>query len=355
MAFRIQPPLPLLALCLVASGLGAQTPVPPSAVVEVTATRFPEDPAKVPASITVYSARELADRGATDLRSALALAAGVYVAPGGDGGPASSVPEFWGLKEFDAFLLVLDSVPWGGAFNPALSSLSLEGVERIEVQRGAAPVLYGATSFVGVIHVIRGVPQDTQGMARLALGTHGSGGAAVVLRLPAAAGVDSSLIVDHDRQGFADARTDFKRSHLLWQNRIQALDGVFRVNLEATAVDQQPASPFVRVGKALTTLVPLDANHNPAGAFLNDRRTALTLGYDRAAGGSALWTTTLSGSRASQDVFRGFLTDVTTSAPNAHGFRERVDLTDLYFDSHLTWTTTSMARARAAAGTSTTS
>ena len=128
-----------LAVALVGLGLGAQTPLPPSAVVEVTATRFPEDPAKVPASITVYSARELADRGATDLRSALALAAGVYVAPGGDGGPASSVPEFWGLKEFDAFLLVVDGVPWGGAFNPALSTLSLEGVERIEVQRGAAP------------------------------------------------------------------------------------------------------------------------------------------------------------------------------------------------------------------------
>jgi iron complex outermembrane recepter protein len=327
-----------LALALVGLGLGAQTPLPPSAVVEVTATRFPEDPAKVPASITVYSARELADRGATDLRSALALAAGVYVAPGGDGGPASSVPEFWGLKEFDAFLLVVDGVPWGGAFNPALSTLSLEGVERIEVQRGAAPVMYGATSFVGVIHIIRGVSSDTQGSARLSLGTHGSGGAAVALRLPAAAGVDSSLIVDHDKQGFADARTDFKRSHALWQNRIQALDGVFRVNLEATVVDQQPASPVVRVGKALTDQVPLDANHNPAGAFLNDRRTALTVGYDRTAGGSALWSTTLSGSRASHDVFRGFLTDVSLAAPNAHGFRERVELADLYFDTHLTWT-----------------
>jgi len=318
-------------------GLAAQTP-PPSAVVEVTATRFPEDPAKVPASITVYSARELADRGATDLRSALALAAGVYLAPGGDAGPASSVPEFWGLKEFDAFLLVVDGVPWGGAFNPALSTLSLEGVERIEVQRGAAPVLYGATSFVGVIQVIRGLPQDTQGSARLSLGTHGSGGAALALRLPAAAGVDSSLIVDHDQQGFADPRTDFKRTHALWQNRIQALDGVFRVNLEVAAMDQQPASPFPRVGKALTDQVPLDANHNPAGAFVNDRRTTLTLGYDRTAGTAALWSTTLSGSRASQDVFRGFLTDVSNTDPNAHGFRERVDLTDLYFDSHLTWT-----------------
>jgi iron complex outermembrane receptor protein len=312
--------------------------VPPSAVVEVTATRFPEDPAKVPASITVYSAQDLADRGVTDLRSALSLAAGVYLAPGGDAGPASSVPEFWGLKEFDAFLLVVDGVPWGGAFNPALATLSLEGVERIEVQRGAAPVMYGATSFVGVIHIIRRPPQDGEGAARLTLGTHGTSGAAVSLRLPQAHGVDASLIVDHDKQGFADPRTGFTRTHLLWQNRFQALDGAFRVDLESTAVDQQPASPFPRVGKALTTLVPLDANHNPGGAFLNDRRTTLTTGYDRTLSTGALWTTTLSVSRSSQDVLRGFLTDVSTSSPNAHGFREIIDLTDLYLDSHLTWT-----------------
>jgi outer membrane receptor protein involved in Fe transport len=53
---------------------------------------------------------------------------------------------------------------------------------------------------------------------------------------------------------------------------------------------------------------------------------------------STLWTTTLSTSRARQDVFRGFLTEVSSTAPNAHGFRERLDLTDVYFDSHLTWT-----------------
>jgi iron complex outermembrane receptor protein len=325
------------ALVMTASGLGAET-APPSAVVEVTATRFPEDPAKVPASITVLTAKDLADRGATDLRSALAMAAGVFIAPGGDGGPASSVPEFWGLKEFDAFLLVVDGVPWGGAFNPALSTLSLEGVERIEVQRGAAPVMYGATSFVGVIHIIHGLPVDVQGSARLSLGTHGTGGAGVSLRLPTWAGVDSSLIVDHDKQGFEDVRTEFQRNHLLWRNRLQAADGVFHFDLEAAAVDQKPASPFPRVGAVLTDLVPLGANHNPADAHLNDRRFTLTTGYDRILATSILWTSTLSISRARQDVFRGFLTDVVTTDPNAHGFRERIDLTDIYFDSHLTWT-----------------
>ncbi|MCX6943422.1 MAG: MFS transporter, partial [Opitutales bacterium] len=40
-------------------------------------------------------------------------------------GPAGSAPGFWGLREVDAFLLVVDGVPYGGAFNPALASLDL--------------------------------------------------------------------------------------------------------------------------------------------------------------------------------------------------------------------------------------
>src|SRR5215475_1071560 len=122
--------------------------------VEVTATRLPEEPEQVPAAIEVLSGDELRGRGATDLRTALSPAIGVEIAPGGDAGPAGSVPAFWGLKEFDAFLLVVDGVPWGGAFNPALTTLDLNDLDRIEVLRGPAPVTYGATSFVGVIHVV---------------------------------------------------------------------------------------------------------------------------------------------------------------------------------------------------------
>src|SRR5579859_7840446 len=87
--------------------------------IQVTATRVPEDVEQVPASITVITGAELEQRGATDLATALANVAGVAIAPGGDAGPRSSIPELWGLREFDAFLLVVDGVPYGGAFNPA--------------------------------------------------------------------------------------------------------------------------------------------------------------------------------------------------------------------------------------------
>src|SRR2546421_9978185 len=122
--------------------------------VEVTTTRLPEDPQDVPSAVEVFNGDELRIRGYHDLGSALTFAIGVEVAPGGDGGPASSVPGFWGLKELDAFLLVVDGVPWGGSFNPALATLDLNDIERIEVVRGPAPVTYGATSFVCVIHIV---------------------------------------------------------------------------------------------------------------------------------------------------------------------------------------------------------
>jgi outer membrane receptor protein involved in Fe transport len=199
----------------------APTPAPQapsySEVVQVTATRIPEESAKVPAAIDVIGAAELHDRGAGDLASALALAAGVDVAVGGDGGPASSVPEFWGLKEFDAFLLVVDGVPWGGAFNPALATLDLGDVERIEVQRGAAPVMYGATSFVGVVQVVRRPPAATPTALSLSGGSFKSGSGALTARLPKWSGFDSALSAEIDRRGFKDERTSWRRGHVLWR------------------------------------------------------------------------------------------------------------------------------------------
>src|SRR5204863_4037114 len=147
-------------------------------------------------------------RGADDLRSAVSAVAGVDVAPGGDNGPASSVPEFWGLKEFDAFLLVVDEVPWGGAFNPALSTLDVEDLDHVEVLRGPAPVMYGATSFVGVVHVVHRAATDPAREARVSLGRFGTGRAVAALPFRLA-GFDSRLSADVARVGFSDDRTGF--------------------------------------------------------------------------------------------------------------------------------------------------
>ena len=169
----------------------------------------------------------------------------------------------------------------------------------------------------------------------------------VALRLPSWAGFDSSLAADVTKQGFSDPRTEFTKSHLLWRNRTVAGDGSFHFDVDAVALDQKPASPSPRVGKLLTDLVPLDSNQNPDGAYLNQRQAALNLGYDRQLGGGATWSTLLAFSHSNTSVFRGFLVDVATTDPNAHGFRERIQQTDLYFDTHVAGTIASSGRAAA--------
>jgi outer membrane receptor protein involved in Fe transport len=302
--------------------------------VEVTATRVPEDPKNVPAAIEVFSGDELSAQGARDLRSALALATGVEIAPGGDSGPASSVPDFWGLKEFDAFLLVVDGVPWGGAFNPALTALNLSDIDRIEVLRGPAPVMYGATSFVGVIQVVHKSADDRQKTLDLHGGSYGSGGGAFSSPVPLWGDWASRLTLEGEREGFSDPRTSFRRGHGLWRvARKPTASNREWLNADLNWLDQDPASPRPLLGTGLTPLVPGDANQNMAGAFLNDHRGTVTAGFDRAVG-SAQWSTSASVSRDAQDDFRGFLTDIGDDPDNAHGFREKIYLTDFYLDSH---------------------
>src|SRR2546428_730485 len=181
----------LMTMTIAASGVaGTSSPAidPNAERIEITATRIPEDADTVPGSMTIVTGDDLRARGARDLRDALALAVGLDIAPGGDAGPLASVPELWGLKEFDAFLLVVDGVPWGGAFNPDLATLSMENIDRIEILRGAAPVMYGATSFVGVIHVIHRIA-GAPGNGRLSFGNYSSGGASASVPLSQSAAI----------------------------------------------------------------------------------------------------------------------------------------------------------------------
>jgi len=202
--------LPVAALLLWgARGQGApladqaapgSSPTPYEEHVQVITSKVPESVRTTPASVTVITGDELARRGAYNLRSALLVVAGIDVAAGGDGGPAGSIPELWGLKEFDAFLLTVDGVPWGGAFNPSLETLDLTDVVRIEILRGAAPVTYGATSFAGVINVVRQGPREGGPSLRAAAGSYGTGSLAWRTPLPSRAGLESALDFDLERR-----------------------------------------------------------------------------------------------------------------------------------------------------------
>src|ERR1700674_4702953 len=174
--------------------------------VVVTATRIPEPVDRIPADISIVSGKEAAARGATDMAGVLSLVPGVEAPAGGDAGPSSAVPSFWGLHEFDAFLLVVDGVPWGGAFNPAITTLDFTGTQRVEVLKGAAPVMYGATSFVGVVHAIHYPAGQASDEADFAYGSYGSMRGSASLALPQVDGYRQSLALDGQNLGFSDSR-----------------------------------------------------------------------------------------------------------------------------------------------------
>lgn len=299
--------------------------------VTITATRIPEPVDQIPASVTTVAGTELRERDAWDLASALSVVSGVEAPAGGDAGPSSSVPSFWGLHEFDAFLLVMDQVPWGGAFNPAITTLNLNDVERIEVLKGAAPVMYGATSFVGVVHVLHYPAGEASDEASVALGSYGSARGAAAFALPGSGDFRQSLATDGESLGFADGREKVSDGRVLYRGALDLGTGTLNVDANLSIVRDVPPSPVIREGSALTRLTPLNANFNPADAALDEDKYQLAVSYTRPTPWGD-WETLASFSHSHVDDIRAFLhPDLSGAADTQNQSRS---ILDDYFDTH---------------------
>jgi len=301
--------------------------------VVVTATRIPEPADRVPADISVVSGKELVDRGASNMASALSLVPGVEAPAGGDAGPSSAVPAFWGLHEFDAFLLVVDGVPWGGAFNPGITTLDFNDIERIEILKGSAPVMYGATSFVGVVHAIHYPAGEAANEADAAYGNYGSVKGSTSFVLPQVGDWRESLAADGESLGFADAREIVSNEHALYRGEGDLGPGKLRVDADLTFVRDVPPSPAIRVGTGLTTLTPINANFNPADAKIDEDKYHLAVGYSLPTAWGA-WDTLASFAYSDITDIRAFLHLDLSGAADTQNQRRYID--DGYFDTHLT-------------------
>jgi iron complex outermembrane recepter protein len=300
--------------------------------VQVTATRVEESVDRIPVAMTVISSDQIRERGARNLTQALALVAGVEITQGGDGGPAGSVPAFMGLREFDAFLLVVDGVPYGGAFNPQLTLLDMNNVERIEVMRGAAPVTYGSTSFVGVIHVIHYAAGQAPNQVAAGFGTSSSGYARGAYNLSET----STLSFNVDRHNLADKDAGFDSILAQYRSAFELGDGKTSFDVSVARVSQDPTSPVVREGPRLTSRTPLDSNHNPSDGNITERRVQVGGNYTlpTRAGEFAV---TAALARTTADLTRGFLNSLSNNPAikNANGYRQERTITDVYLNAQL--------------------
>ena len=145
----------------------------------VSATRTSKSPAEVPNGAAVVSGEELRRRGARTLADALADVVGLDAADGSDNGSRMPNIGMWGLKEFDALLITLDGVPVGGPFNPSLTQIRVDDIDRIEIVKGPQGTMYGVSAFAGMIQVFSRREEDGIGHVTLGGGSfndrHASG------------------------------------------------------------------------------------------------------------------------------------------------------------------------------------
>ncbi|HEY5020292.1 MAG TPA: TonB-dependent receptor plug domain-containing protein, partial [Steroidobacteraceae bacterium] len=128
----------------------------------VNAARFPEDARRLPASVTVLSAEDIARSAAKTLPDLLAEQVGITLKDFfGNNGAATGIDlRGFGITGAQNTLILLDgqrvtdidlsSVQW--------SAIPLSSIERIEIQRGTGAVLYGDGASAGVINIITRSP-----------------------------------------------------------------------------------------------------------------------------------------------------------------------------------------------------
>ena len=135
--------------------LAAQEPRDTTSLAEivVTADRYPTRADSVAATVTVITGEELRTQGIRYVGDALRQVPGVQVVQNGSFGATSSL--FLRGGQSDYVKVLVDGVPAnqpGGSYD--WSALATDNVERIEVLRGPASVIYGSDAVTGVVQII---------------------------------------------------------------------------------------------------------------------------------------------------------------------------------------------------------
>jgi vitamin B12 transporter len=118
----------------------------------VTATNLPTPADAVVSSVTIISGEDLRAQGLHFVQDALREIPGAMVVQNGSFGAVSSL--FLRGGESDYVKVLVDGVPVnqsGGAYNWA--NLTTDNVDRIEILRGPASVIYGSDAVTGVVQV----------------------------------------------------------------------------------------------------------------------------------------------------------------------------------------------------------
>lgn len=147
----------------------------PSLDFVVTAGRTAEEASSVPAQVTVITADDIADSGATSVVQVLKRAPGVSFLEA-LAGPGTEAVSMRGFSEnsFGRVLVLIDGVRLNNPDMQAINwnTIALSDIDRIEVLDGGASVLYGNNAVAGVINII--TKKATAGATTAIAGSVGS-------------------------------------------------------------------------------------------------------------------------------------------------------------------------------------
>ncbi|MGH9441690.1 MAG: TonB-dependent receptor [Thermoanaerobaculia bacterium] len=327
-----------------AVALAQTTPDPgqPSAAVSetvvVSATRGPEIETEIPGQATVLTGDELRRENVKTVAEALQDVVGLDTGEGSDNGSHQPNIGLWGLKEFDALLVMVDGVPVGGPFNPSLSQINVDDVDRIEIVKGPQGTLYGVSGFAGMIQIF------TKGASE---GTHASisGGSFSEGRVDASTNFKvgrSRLRVFGDLErskGWQD-RTDFKDDRGGFRLDTPLTGGNFAVIFNAYRSTQFFGSPLPVDPPSGETIegFQVDRNYAVGGARLDHRLASLTTDLQKQLSDVFTLQNTLSYTNDDQISVRSFVDagSVVGNAVDSSGVALKPVEKDLYEDVHLT-------------------
>jgi vitamin B12 transporter len=184
------------------------------APIVVTATRVPIASAASPATVSVVSGDELRLRGVTSVADAIRAMAGATFAQSGSFGGVTSLFLRGGESKYVKVLVDGVSVnDPGGAFD--FGTLTVDNVDRIEVVRGPASVLYGADAVTGVVQIFtRRGRGDLRAVVSARGGTYGSSDADATVTAGLANGDFSLGLARHSTRGIYDFNSAYHNNVL---------------------------------------------------------------------------------------------------------------------------------------------
>jgi vitamin B12 transporter len=291
--------------------------------VVVTALRVASKNIDTPAYVNSYTQEELKDTGAINVLDALQFTEGITYNSMGPGGQSYSTMNskavIRGAEK--GTLVLVDGVKMNmnGYYN--LEDIPLENVERVEVVKGAASVLYGSEAFGGVINII--TKKSVNNRFMLSRGSYDQ----INHSLSVQAG---NLSITGVMQGMGTVKEISDTGMALGGSDKQSLQWSYRFNDQLTLTHSHVENDY-SFDKYAGSAGSFDWNARAQSSQYDDSKDYLRLCYQ-----SEQWKCNVYGNWQDRDYDKD--TNLNTASPKQYT-KENYQFSELGLDTQKTWDT----------------